>query len=146
MRIVLQRVSRAAVRVGGDEVARIDLGLVGLVAIEQGDTESTALRAALKLAELRVFADDQDRMNLDAATCGAAFLIVSQFTLAADLSRGRRPSFGRAAPPGVARSLLEVMVDTLRETGLTVETGVFGAHMELELVNDGPVTFVLDVG
>jgi D-tyrosyl-tRNA(Tyr) deacylase len=91
MRIVLQRVSRAAVRVGGDEVARIDLGLVGLVAIEQGDTESTALRAALKLAELRVFADDQDRMNLDAATCGAAFLIVSQFTLAADLSRGLRP-------------------------------------------------------
>jgi D-tyrosyl-tRNA(Tyr) deacylase len=145
VRLVLQRVRRAEVRVGGEAVGAIGRGLVALVAVVPGDTAATAAAAADKLAGLRCFDDETGRMNLDAASAGAAFLVVSQFTLAADLSRGRRPSFTTAAPPAVAAPLVDALVDDLRGRGFVVETGRFGASMEVELVNDGPVTFVLDV-
>lgn len=146
MRIVLQRVSRAAVRVDGLVHARIGRGLLALVAVEKSDSEITARVAARRVARLRIFEDSAGKMNLDATQVGAAILVVSQFTLAADLQRGRRPSFGPAAPPEIARTLVEEFASALRAENLSVETGVFGAHMEVELVNDGPVTFVLAFG
>lgn len=145
MRLILQRVSRAEVRVDGRVVGRIGRGLLVLTGVEQGDGPPQVVAAADKLAGLRVFEDAAGKMNLAAAAVEGAFLVVSQFTLAADLSRGRRPSFGSAAPPAVAEPLVEALVEDLRDRGFPVETGRFGAHMEVELVNDGPVTFVLDL-
>lgn len=145
MRLVLQRVRRAEVRVGGETVGAIGRGLLALVAVVPGDGAATAALAADRLAGLRCFDDAAGRMNLDARAAGAAFLVVSQFTLAADLSRGRRPSFTGAAPPEVAAPLVDALADDLRRRGFEVATGRFGATMEVELVNDGPVTFVLDV-
>jgi D-tyrosyl-tRNA(Tyr) deacylase len=141
----MQRVSSAAVRVAGEEVGRIDRGLLVLVGVEKGDGPGRAVAAASKLAHLRVFEDERGHMNLDAAQASGAFLVVSQFTLAGSLERGRRPSFDGAAPPEVAEPLVERLVQELRATGHRVATGRFGARMEVELVNDGPVTFVLDV-
>lgn len=145
MRLVLQRVSRAAVRVGGSSVGEIGHGLVVLVGVERGDGPMEVGKAAAKLTALRVFADADGAMNLDAATAGAAFLLVSNFTLAATLTRGRRPSFDHAARPEAAQPLVDALAAALRSRGATVATGRFGAAMELELVNDGPVTFVLDI-
>lgn len=145
MRCILQRVSSAAVRVDGATVASIGPGLVVLVGVEKGDGPDQAAAAVHKLSHLRVFEDEQGRMNLDPATAGAELLVVSQFTLAGSLNRGRRPSFDGAAPPEVAEPLVERVVEGLRAAGFRVGTGVFGAHMEVELVNDGPVTFVLDL-
>lgn len=145
MRLILQRVRTASARVGGETVGAIGRGLLVLAGVEQGDTAVQAEEAAEKLAGLRVFEDADGKMNLDAAAAGAAYLVVSQFTLAASLDRGRRPSFDRAAPPAEAARLLELLVERLRRGGFTVATGRFGARMEVELVNDGPVTFVLDV-
>ncbi|HEX2164632.1 MAG TPA: D-aminoacyl-tRNA deacylase [Thermoanaerobaculia bacterium] len=145
MRLVLQRVRRAEVRVGGETVGAIGRGLLALVAVVPGDDAATAGLAADRLAGLRCFDDAAGRMNLDAGAAGAGFLVVSQFTLAADLSRGRRPSFTGAAPPEVAAPLVDAVADDLRRRGFPVATGRFGATMEVELVNDGPVTFVLDV-
>ncbi len=144
MRLVLQRVSSAAVSVAGSEVARIDRGVLVLAGIARDDTEESVERAAAKVAVLRLFEDAAGRMNLDAAAADAEFLVVSQFTLAADLERGRRPSFGPAAPPERAAPLVERLVAELRRRGLRVATGSFGKRMAVELVNDGPVTFVLD--
>lgn len=129
----------------GEVVGRIGRGVFALVAVVPGDTPATAAAAADRLAGLRCFDDAAGKMNLDAAAAGGAFLVVSQFTLAADLSRGRRPSFTGAAPPEVAAPLVEALVEDLRGRGFVVETGRFGAAMEVELVNDGPVTFVLEV-
>lgn len=143
MRLVLQRVSSAAVRVDGETVGRIGRGLLALVGVEPGDGPKTAAAAAAKIGHLRVFADERGHMNLDLAQVGGAVLVVSQFTLAASLERGRRPSFVGAAPPEIAEPLVERIVAELRAAGHAVETGRFGAHMEVELVNDGPVTFVL---
>jgi len=145
MRCVVQRVSSAAVRVDDREVARIGRGLLVLVGIETGDGEKQVAAAAAKLGHLRVFEDDDGRMNRGPAEAGAAFLVVSQFTLAGSLDRGRRPSFDGAARPEVAEPLVDAVVSALREAGHPVETGVFRATMAVELVNDGPVTFVLDV-
>lgn len=145
MRLILQRVSRAAVGVGGETVGAIGRGVLVLVGVEKGDGPAEAARAAEKLAGLRLFEDPEGRMNLDAGAAGGAFLVVSQFTLAASLARGRRPSFDGAAPPAEAEPLVEALCAGLRERGLPVATGRFGARMEVELVNDGPVTFVLDV-
>lgn len=145
MRLVLQRVTSAEVRVAGSPVGRIGRGMLVLVGVETGDGPAQAAAAAAKLAHLRIFEDGEGRMNLDPARAGAAFLVVSQFTLAGSLDRGRRPSFDGAAPPEVAEPLVERLVAALREAGHRVETGRFGARMEVELVNDGPVTFVLDV-
>lgn len=145
MRIVLQRVARAAVHVDGATVGEIGRGLLALVGVERGDGADEVARAARRVAELRLFEDGDGRMNHDLATAGGAVLVVSQFTLAADLSRGRRPSFATAAPPETAEPLVTAFADALHRCGLEVATGRFGARMRVELVNDGPVTFVLDV-
>lgn len=142
MRIVIQRVSRAQVRVAGNEVAGIGPGLVLLVGIERGDGPEQVNRAASRIATLRVFEDGAGKMNVGVDEVGGQVLAVSQFTLAGSIRRGRRPSFDGAAPPGDAEPLFENLVVALRSHGLDVATGVFRAMMEVELVNDGPVTFV----
>lgn len=144
MRLVIQRVSSASVRVDGDVVGSIDRGLLVLAGVEQGDTPAAVRAAAEKLAGLRIFEDGNGKMNLDAAAVGGSFLIVSQFTLAGTIERGRRPSFDRAAPPAEAASLLEALIVDLRGRGFQVETGRFRAHMEVALVNDGPVTLIAE--
>ncbi len=144
MRLVLQRVSAASVKVGGETVGEIGRGLLVLVGIERGDGPEQVRAAAEKLAGLRVFEDEAGKMNLDLATVGGAFLIVSQFTLAGSVARGRRPSFDRAAPPAEAEPLVDALVAELRGRGFRVETGRFRAMMEVALVNDGPVTLVAD--
>jgi D-tyrosyl-tRNA(Tyr) deacylase len=143
VRAVVQRVSRARVDVGAETVGAIDAGLCVLLSVGPGDDEAVAQRLAGRVATLRIFADAAGRMNLDLAASGGAVLVVSQFTLHADTSRGHRPSFVRAAPPGRAAELYEVFVSALRHLGHHVETGSFGAQMAVELVNDGPVTLVL---
>jgi D-tyrosyl-tRNA(Tyr) deacylase len=142
MRLVIQRVSAASVRVDGEVMGEIGRGLLVLAGIERGDRPEAVRAAADKLAGLRVFEDEAGKMNLDTAAVGGAFLIVSQFTLAGSLERGRRPSFDRAAPPDEAAPLVEALVADLRRRGFRVETGRFRAHMEVALVNDGPVTLV----
>ncbi len=144
MRLVLQRVSSASVKVAGEVVGEIGRGLLVLVGIERGDGPPQVRAAAEKLAGLRVFEDEAGRMNLDLAAVGGAFLVVSQFTLAGSLARGRRPSFDRAAPPAEAEPLVDALVADLRTRGFRVETGRFRAMMEVALVNDGPVTLVAD--
>ncbi len=126
-------------------MGEIGRGILALVGVERGDTAASAAAAAEKLAGLRIFPDGEGRMNLDASQAGGAFLVVSQFTLAGSLERGRRPSFDAAAPPEVAAPLVEALVAALRRRGLAVETGRFRAPMEVALVNDGPVTFVLEI-
>lgn len=145
MRLVVQRVSRAAVRVGGEVVGAIGRGVLVLAGVEVGDGAAQADQAAEKLAGLRIFEDEQGKMNLDTRAAGGSFLVVSQFTLAGSLARGRRPSFDRAARPEEAEPLVAALVEGLRRRGYEVETGRFRALMEVELVNDGPVTFVLEV-
>ncbi len=145
MRLILQRVSSAEVRVGGETVGAIGRGVVVLAGVESGDGPEEAARAADKLAALRIFPDERGRMNLDAAAAGGEFLVVSQFTLVASLDRGRRPSFDRAAPPAAAEPLVEALAAGLEGRGFRVARGRFGVLMEVELVNDGPVTFVLEV-
>jgi D-tyrosyl-tRNA(Tyr) deacylase len=140
---VLQRVSRAEVRIGGAVAGRIDRGLLVLVAIERGDDASLLDAFSDKVLQMRVFDDNSGRMNRSALDVRAGILVVSQFTLAADLSRGRRPGFEGAAPPEEAEPLYDAFVARLRTSGLVVETGRFREFMEVELVNDGPVTFIL---
>ncbi|HPK67027.1 MAG TPA: D-aminoacyl-tRNA deacylase [Thermoanaerobaculia bacterium] len=145
MRLVLQRVASAAVTVDGETVGRIGRGLLVLAGCERGDGPAQAVSAAQRLSLLRVFEDGEGKMNLDAGAVEGEFLVVSQFTLAASLDKGRRPSFDRAAAPAIAAPLVDLLVAELRERGHRVETGRFGARMEVALVNDGPVTFVLDL-
>jgi len=145
MRLILQRVSSASVEVEGETVGAIDRGLLVLVGVERADGGAQVARAIEKLATLRLFADGSGRMNLDAGAAGGAFLVVSQFTLAASLARGRRPSFDRAAPPETAEPLVQQLVAGLAARGFRTAQGRFGALMQVRLVNDGPVTFVLDV-
>lgn len=144
MKAVVQRVTRAEVRVDGAVVGRVGPGMLVLLGVMRGDGEREARALAGKLALFRCFRDDDDKMNRSALDCGAGVLVVSQFTLAADGRKGRRPSFDRAAPPAEAEPLYELFVLKLRGHGLVVATGRFGARMEVELVNDGPVTFVLE--
>ncbi len=141
MILVLQRVARAAVRVEGKTVGEIGKGLLVLGCVEPGDDAAAVDQAAKKTAELRIFEDANGKMNLDVVETAGAILAVSQFTLGADLSRGRRPGFEGAARPDVAAPLFDRYVATLRAYGPKVATGVFGAAMEVELVNDGPATF-----
>lgn len=145
MRIVLQRVSSAAVRVAGEVVGEIGRGILALVGVERGDGPREVALAAEKLSGLRIFPDASGKMNLDVHQAGGAVLVVSQFTLAGSLARGRRPSFDDAAPPEAAAPLVDALVADLRGRGLAVETGRFRAHMEVALVNDGPVTLILDI-
>lgn len=144
MRVVLQRVSRASVTIEGTVVGEIGRGLVLLVGFTAGDDEETLRWMAEKVYGLRIFSDDEGKMNRSLEEIGADLLVVSQFTLYGDTSRGRRPSFVQAARPEEAIPLYERFVRLLREMGPRVETGEFGAMMQVELVNDGPVTLVLE--
>jgi D-aminoacyl-tRNA deacylase len=144
MRIVLQRVIRARVAVAGETTGEIGRGLLLLAGFRASDSETELAWMAEKVAGLRVFSDAEGKMNLSVEEAGGELLVVSQFTLYGDASRGRRPSFVAAAPPEVAEPLYERFVELLRGRGLTVRTGTFGAMMEVELVNDGPVTLILE--
>jgi len=149
MKIVLQRVARAAVRVDGKEHARIGPGLLLLVGVEKGDDDAIAQAVAAKVAHLRVFAAQpgvDERMDRSVMETGGEVLVVSQFTLAGSTHKGRRPSFDGAALPAEAERLYLRLADALRDAGLKVATGSFRAMMEVELVNDGPVTFVVEAG
>jgi len=144
MRIVAQRVTRAEVRAGGETVSRIGPGLVLLVGVESGDGPAQVERAAHRFATLRVFDDGDGHMNRGLDEVGGEILLVSQFTLAGSIRRGRRPDFAGAARPEDAEPLVEALTTALRGRGVSVATGRFRAMMEIELVNDGPVTFVWD--
>jgi len=144
LKVLLQRVSRAAVRVDGDTVGEIGLGLLALVGVESGDGDADADYLADKTAELRIFRDEEGRMNRSVEEVGGAVLVVSQFTLAASTRRGRRPSYSRAAAPEEANRLYERYRDHLAARGLQVACGTFQAMMEVDSVNDGPVTILLD--
>ena len=144
MRALLQRVCEASVEVDGERIAEISEGLLALVAAGDGDTVDDAVRLAAKIARLRIFGDEQGRMNRSVTDVAGELLVVSQFTLYADTSRGNRPGFTGAAEPGVGRALVDTVAEQLRSLGLVVRTGRFGAHMRVALVNDGPVTIWLD--
>lgn len=144
MRALVQRVSRASVTIDGRVHGAIDKGFLVLLGITEGDTEADARYLADKCVGLRVFTDENDKMNRSLADVGGGLLVVSQFTLYGDCSHGRRPSFIAAARPDTAIPLYECFVARCRESGLPVETGEFGAHMEVALLNDGPVTLWMD--
>jgi D-tyrosyl-tRNA(Tyr) deacylase len=144
MRAVLQRVTRASVRVGGETAGEIGAGLLVLLGVARDDAEEDARYLAEKVLNLRVFDDAEGRMNLSVSESGGSLLVVSQFTLYGDVRRGRRPSWSEAAPPEAARRLYEFFVAEARRRGARVETGSFRSMMEVELVNDGPVTILLD--
>ncbi len=144
MKALLQRVTRASVSVAGEVVGRIGRGLVVFVGVASGDTEKDAQYVAQKTVGLRIFSDEEGRFNLSALDIKGELLVVSQFTLLADTSKGRRPSFTEAAPPAQAEEIFERFVEQARATGLRVETGRFQQYMQVEIHNDGPVTILLD--
>ena len=144
MRIILQRVSRAEVRIDGRKIASIGRGFLVLLGVTRDDTEADAEFLADRVLGMRVFADDNQKMNLALGAVNGEMLVVSQFTLLADTDSGRRPSFTPAAAPDVARRLYEYFVSRVRSADVKVEQGEFGAMMEVELTNDGPVTIILD--
>ncbi|SFP19810.1 D-aminoacyl-tRNA deacylase [Tranquillimonas alkanivorans] len=144
MRALLQRVTGARVDVDGETIGEIGPGLLILVCAMQGDTEAQADRLAAKVAKLRIFRDDEGRMNRSVSDAGGAVLVVSQFTLAADTSRGNRPGFSTAAAPDEGERLYDYFADRLRAEGLEVAQGRFGADMAVSLVNDGPVTIWME--
>jgi D-tyrosyl-tRNA(Tyr) deacylase len=144
VRALVQRVGRASVSSEGRLLGAIDTGLLVLLGAGHGDDEATARKMAAKVAKLRIFADAEGKMNLSVGEVGGAVLAISQFTLYGDASGGNRPSFTAAARPEQAEPLVDAFVAALRDQGLTVETGRFGADMQVELVNDGPVTLWLD--
>ncbi len=144
MRALVQRVSSARVEVGGQTVGEIGAGLLVFLGVGRGDTELEAEVLAAKIVKLRIFSDAAGKMNLNVRDAGNAALVVSQFTLYADTTRGNRPSFVGAAPPARAEALYSYFGEALRKTGLSVATGVFGADMQVSLVNDGPVTMWIE--
>jgi len=139
-------VSRASVRVNGEAIASIDAGLVALVGVTHTDASNDAVYVADKLANLRIFPDDEGKMNRSVLETGGAVLVVSQFTLYGDTRKGRRPSFVEAAGPAGAEPLVREVVDRLQSLGVPTQTGEFGAHMDIELTNDGPVTILIEAG
>ncbi|KAB0664394.1 D-tyrosyl-tRNA(Tyr) deacylase [Oryzomonas japonica] len=144
MKAVVQRVSFASVTVDESLVGRIGKGVLVLLGVEKGDDESRADWLAEKIAGLRIFPDEEDKMNLALADVGGAVLVVSQFTLAGNCDKGRRPSFDTAAPPEEGKRLYEYFTAAVEKLGLPVQTGIFQADMKVHLVNDGPVTFILE--
>jgi len=145
VRALLQRVSSASVVVDGVEVAAVGTGFLVLLGVHHDDTDDTAVQMADKIANLRVFTDDEGKMNLSVLDTGGEVLVVSQFTLYADARKGRRPSFVDAAPPEHAEPLVRAVIDALTTRGIGVSSGVFGAQMDVSLVNDGPVTILLEL-
>ncbi len=145
MRLILQRVTSASVRVEGETISSIGVGILVLVGVEKGDGAEQVSKAAEKLLHLRIFEDAEGRMNRDILEVGGSLMVVSQFTLAGSLAKGRRPSFGAAEAPDRAEPLIQQLVDNLRLLGVPVQTGRFRSQMEVGLVNDGPVTFILDL-
>lgn len=144
MRLVIQRVQSAAVEIAGETVGSIGQGLMVLVGIGKGDSEATADGLAKKTAELRIFSDDNDKMNRSLIDIAGGCLVVSQFTLYADCTQGRRPFFGNAEAPARASELCDRYANQLKALGITVQTGRFGANMQVSLCNDGPVTIILE--
>jgi D-tyrosyl-tRNA(Tyr) deacylase len=145
VKAVLQRVTRASVEVDGKIVGQIRNGLLVLLGVAKGDTDGDLTYLVEKIPALRIFNDERGKMNRSLAETGGGLLAISQFTLLADTRKGRRPGFDQAAEPAIAKSFFDKFVESLRQsTDLTIETGVFGAHMKVELLNEGPVTFVLD--
>jgi len=144
MKALLQRVAKSSVTVEGKVVGRIAQGLVVLLGVADGDCEKDAEYLADKIVNLRIFSDEQSKFNLSTLNVNGELLIISQFTLLADTRKGRRPSFSAAAPPEKAETLYNYFVMRLKQTGLKVEIGEFGAHMMVEIANDGPVTIMLD--
>lgn len=144
MRALVQRVSRAAVHVDGDLVSEIGHGLLVLLGVHQSDGPAQAAHVADKLANLRIFPDAEGQMNRSVLDVGGEVLVVSQFTLYGDTKKGRRPSFVEAARPDVAEPLVERVIEEVRAAGIQTAAGVFGAHMDVELTNDGPVTVLID--
>lgn len=142
---IIQRVTRAEVTVAGKSVGKIDKGILALVAVERGDSEAQAERLAERILGYRIFGDAEDKMNLNIVDVSGGVLLVSQFTLAADTRKGMRPSFSPAANPETGQRLFDYFVEKVRTSHAPVETGRFGANMQIELVNDGPVTFILSV-
>ena len=145
MRLVVQRVRRASVDVVGERIAEIDCGLLLLIGIAPEDVDVDLRKAASKVVDLRIFTDDEGKMNRSLRDVGGKVLAVSQFTLYGDTRKGRRPSFVGAAAPEIAEPLFDAFVDAIRGQGVEVETGRFGAKMAVELVNDGPVTLLIEV-
>lgn len=143
MKAVIQRVTSASVVVDGETVGAVGQGIMILLGVEKGDDDSKADWLAEKICGLRIFTDEAGKMNLSVQDVGGSLLIVSQFTLAGNCAKGKRPSFDTAAPPEVGKRLYEYFVQVVRRTGLLVETGIFQADMQVSLVNDGPVTFIL---
>lgn len=145
MKAVIQRVLNSDVKVDGQTVGEINKGLMLLLGVWQGDTKEDADKLIKKIPQLRIFEDENEKMNLSCLDVGGEILVVSQFTLCADCSHGRRPSFTQSAPPDEANALYEYFVDELKKAGASrVETGVFGADMKVSILNDGPVTIILD--
>jgi len=144
VRSVIQRVSSASVSVDSQVISQIGLGLLVLVGVAEGDSAADIEYTSGKIRELRIFPDEDGRMNRSVVEAGGSVLVVSQFTLLGDVRRGRRPGFDAAAPPDLARTLYDQLVERLRSDGLPIATGVFQAHMAVELVNDGPVTILID--
>lgn len=142
MKCVIQRVLSASVAINGEVVSKIGAGMLVLAAVEKGDSEQQMIDTAKKIRELRIFSDEAGKMNRDVTESRGQILAVSQFTLAASLERGRRPGFDRAEEPEKARAMFDVFVRELGKTGIEVETGRFREYMLVELVNDGPVTFI----
>ena len=144
MRVLVQRVKRSSVTVNGQRISSISKGLNLLVGICKGDTEDKARNLAKKVANLRIFEDEKGKMNLSVKDVGGEVLVISQFTLCADLTKGRRPSFTNAEAPERARELIKTFINALESEGLDVYTGEFGAYMVVEIINDGPATFILE--
>ena len=145
MKAVLQRVSRGSVSVSGVQITEITRGLVVLLGVGPDDTREVAQTLAKKTAQMRIFPDDQGKMNLSLLDIGGSALVVPQFTLFADTSRGHRPSFTKAAPPEIARPLAAYFASCLQDLGVPTEQGEFGAHMLVEILNDGPVTITIEI-
>jgi len=144
MRAVIQRVSKSEVRIGSETAGKIERGLCVLLGVEAGDTLDDINWLSAKVAELRIFENSEGKMNLSVKDIGGSILVVSQFTLLGDCRKGRRPSFDRAAPPDIAESMYLALVQKLKDMGISVQTGKFAAKMDVKLVNDGPVTLILD--
>ena len=144
MRVLIQRVASSSVSVDGGEIARIGRGFNVLAGVNVNDGQKDAVFLAQKILNLRIFEDEEGKFNKSILEVGGDILVVSQFTLYADCDKGRRPSFTSAARPEQAQVIIDVLVEKLRESGLRVESGIFGAHMVVEIVNDGPVTVILD--